>query len=149
MLLLVSLLDAAISLGFSSASAADPQSEVSVAPTASAFSAGGDIEFQVTNLSAASIFVAACGSLQAEILVDEHYEPLPPTPCQEEGLAQSLPVGDSKLSFPAPAELAGRTGRVALVFGLGCVQKRPLSRARCSDFRTVRSRNFRIKSAGP
>lgn len=149
LLLLLTLLGPGIPLGFSSALAAEPQGEVAVAPTRLAFSAGGAIELRVTNTSDAPIFVAACGALQAEILVDEHYEPLPPTFCQEEGLAQSLPVGESRLSLPAPIGLAGRTGRVALVFGLGCVDKRPLSRARCSDFRTVWSGNFRVKPVVP
>lgn len=149
LLLLVSLLEAGIPLGFSSALAADPQREVAVAPTRLAFSAGGAIELRVTNTSDAPIFVAACGALQAEILVDEHYEPLPPTFCQEEGLAQPLPVGESRLSFPVPTGLVGRTGRVALVFGFGCVEKRPLSRARCSGFRTVWSGNFQVKPVAP
>ena len=147
-LLLLTLLGAGNPLDLSLALASEPQSGVVVTPTTSAFSADGDIKLQVTNTSDAPIFVAACGALQAEILVDEHYEPLPPTSCEEEGLAQSLPVGESRLSLPVPIGLVGRTGRVALVFGLGCVEKRPLSRARCNDFRTVWSGNFRIKSVG-
>ena len=110
-----------------------------------AFSVGDPIEIQVVNETDAPVFVAGCGSIQVEVLVDEDYEPLPPVHCAEEGKARALPVGQSTLPFAAPAGLAGQTGRALLVFGVGCTPDRSLSRGRCSDFRTVWSGNFRVK----
>jgi hypothetical protein len=119
--------------------------QVRLAASGSVFSVGEEIDLQVFNASDSSIFVSGCGSVQFEILVDEHYEPLPPVSCAEEGKAKALPVGQSSFPIVAPSGLSGQTGRALLVFGSGCTSARPLSRARCSDFRTVWSANFRVK----
>jgi hypothetical protein len=135
------------SLGLSYSIAGERGTPIRVAVSGSAFSVGEQIELQVFNESNSPVFVSGCGSVQIEVLVDEHYESLPPVHCEEEGKARALPVGQSILPMIAPAELSGQTGRALVVFGMGCTPARRLSRARCSDFRTVWSANFRVKPA--
>jgi hypothetical protein len=126
--------------------AAGGGSIVRVEPARMIFEAGEQIELLVFNESSASIFVAGCGSLQPEVFIEEHYEPLPPTPCDEEGPARALPSGESRMSLAVPPDLVGKTGRVALIYGIGCIEGRSLSRGRCTDFGTVRSGSFLLKA---
>jgi len=97
--------------------AAEPAEGIRVEPARPVFEAGEAIEVVVSNESAAPIFVASCGALQGELLVDEHYEAVAPPSCVEEGAARLLAVGKSSLFLPVPPELVGQTGRVALVLG--------------------------------
>ena len=129
--------------------AAEGDRAVRVEPARTIFEAGEPIEVLVLNGSSAPVFVANCGSLQPEVFVEEHFEALPPTPCTEEGPARILPPGESRLTLPVPPELVGKTGRVALIYGTGCIEGRSLSRGRCADFATVRSGNFLLRAPVP
>ncbi len=144
-LLTCGLLCGVLFLGSSDSLAGEANLQVRLAVSGSVFSVGEEIELQVINERNSPIFVSGCGSVQVEVLVDEHYEPLPPVHCAEEGKARALPVGQSSVPMVAPSGLSGQTGRALLVFGVGCTPSRPLSRAHCTDFRTIWSANFRVK----
>ena len=146
-LLAFGLLCGLLCLGSSDSLAREGGGQVRLAASAPAYSVGEEIELQIFNETNSPLFVAGCGSVQAEVLVDEHYESLPPVYCAEEGKAKALPVGQSSLPLVAPLLLSGQTGRALLVFGVGCTPDRPLSRAHCSDFQTIWSGNFRVKPA--
>ena len=120
---------------------------VEVRATESLYEAGMKASLVVTNNHSEAIFFATCGALQPEVLDDEAYRSLSPTACEAEGPVIKLDPGVEKggLLFQLPAGMAGETGRVAFVFGLGCRAERSLSRAGCRSFATVYSSSFRVR----
>jgi len=122
---------------------------VSLEPARTIFEAGETIEFRVVSERNSPIFIPGCGALQPEIFVEDRYDVLPPPSCADEGVGRVLNPGTNSLRLDPPPELVGETARVSMVYGIGCVEGRPLSRARCSDFNTVWSGNFRLKAPAP
>ena len=64
--------------------------------------------------------------------------------CASEGEALEVPNGQFDLSFVSTNSLSGKILRISVPYGWGCESARPLSQARCTEFATAHSSNFRV-----
>ena len=119
---------------------------VRVEPTKTIFSSDEKIELRVVNGGDDLVFIPGCGALQPEVFIDDRYEVLPPPFCEGEGQARALGPGETLVVLSNPVGLEGKIGRVSMVYGTKCLEGRRLSRARCKNFSTVWSGNFRLKA---
>ena len=125
------------------------EERIRVEPTKTIFSVDEKIELRVLNGGDEPIFIPGCGALQPEVFVDDRYEVLAPPSCEGEGVARVLAPGEALVVLPRPEGLAGQIGRVSMVYGSKCLEGRRLSRARCKNFSTTWSGNFRLKAEPP
>jgi len=109
---------------------------------------GDTVEITLTNQRGAPIFLPGCGALQLEMFEADAYVPVPVEKCVSEGEAQKVEPGETTLSFAPGNTRSGQILRIAVAFGWGCEEARPLSQARCDDFGTVWTSNFRVGKGG-
>ena len=105
---------------------------------------GDVVEITITNERGAPIALPGCGSFQVEEFVNESYRPIVVERCVSEGEAMHIAPGPFKLSFTPDGARSGQILRVSVAFGWGCEADKPLSQARCDEFATAYSSNFRI-----
>jgi len=106
---------------------------------------GDQVQISLSNKTAEKVFVPGCQSIQVERFGDDRYEPLPGEHCVAEGNAKALEPGTSEFLFKPKKENLDAPLRVSMVFGIGCVENRPLSQARCRDFGTAYTQSFRVR----
>jgi hypothetical protein len=105
---------------------------------------GDTVEIAVINQAAGTVFLPGCGSFQLEVFENESYRPVEVEKCASESEALEVPNGQFDLSFVSTSALSGKILRISVTYGWGCESARPLSQARCTDFATARSSNFRV-----
>lgn len=123
---------------------ANPAAAVSVETNRSLYVTGDTVELWVVNGGKVPIALPGCGSFRLERFVGESYEPVPSERCVAEGDAKVLAPGRHVLKWTAPPSHSGDILRFSVAYGWGCEAGRALSQARCADFATVWSPNFRI-----
>jgi hypothetical protein len=105
---------------------------------------GDTVELLITNTRTSPIWIPGCAALQLQSFESESYEPLALEKCISEGEAVKIAPGTHSLSFTADSAHSGRILRAGVAYGWGCTSSGPLSGARCQDFATGWSRNFRV-----
>ncbi len=105
---------------------------------------GDVIEISVVNETGAPIALPGCGSFQLEKFVDDAYVRVPTENCVSEGEALKVDPGSFALTYTPDSDLSGNILRISVAYGTSCEEGRPLSQARCKDFGTVTSTNFRV-----
>ncbi len=105
---------------------------------------GDTVEVIVTNARKDAVWLAGCAALQLQAFEAEKYAAVPLEKCVAEGDAVKVEPGTHVLSFTAESAHSGNILRAGVAFGWGCTQAGPLSAARCQDFASQWSRNFRI-----
>lgn len=118
--------------------------KVSVETSRQLYEPGDTVEIAVTNEATAAVFLPGCGSFQLEVFENESYRRVALEKCASEGEALELPTGQFDLSFVSNSDLSGKILRISVPYGWGCESARPLSQARCTEFATVHSSNFRV-----
>ena len=126
--------------------AGDPQ--VKLETSRSLYEPGDTVEITITNARSGPIFLSGCGALQLEIFEAESYAPVTVEKCVSEGEALKAPPGELALSFTPGNTRSGQILRVSVAYGWGCEEGKPLSQARCEEFATVRTSNFRVGRGG-
>ena len=121
--------------------------DVKVETSRQLYEPGDTVEITVTNSRAGAISVPGCASFVVEVFEADAYRPIVVEKCVSEGTALELEPGPHSLNFVADGGRSGQIVRVGLAFGWGCEKGKPLSQARCKDFETVYSSNFRIGRA--
>lgn len=125
-----------------------PDTKVKVETGRQLYEAGDSVEITITNGRPGPIALPGCGSFTVEVFESDQYRPVPPERCVSEGDALIVPPGQHKLTFSPGSARSGQILRIAVAFGWGCEEGRPLSQARCQDFGTAWSSNFRVGGGG-
>ena len=125
-----------------------PDHKVRLETSRQLYEPGDIVEITIVNSRGAPIFLPGCGTLQLELFEAEAYIPLAVEKCVSEGEAQKVAPGEVTLSFTPGNTRSGQILRVAMAFGWGCEEGKPLSQARCQDFGTAWTPNFRVGRAG-
>ncbi|MCP4868957.1 MAG: hypothetical protein GY898_09585 [Proteobacteria bacterium] len=118
--------------------------KVNVEVSRQLYEPGDTVEIAVTNEAAGAVFLQGCASFQLEVFENESYRPVELEKCASEGEALEVPNGQFDLSFVSTNSLSGKILRISVPYGWGCESARPLSQARCTEFATAHSSNFRV-----
>ncbi len=128
---------------FPAASLADGP-KVKVETSRQLYEPGDTVEIAVVNEGTDAVYLPGCASFTLEVFQAESYQRVPIEKCASEGEALEIPNGQYDLSFVSSNDLSGNILRVSVTYGWGCEGARPLSQARCKDFATATSSNFRV-----
>jgi len=118
--------------------------KVNVETSRQLYEPGDTVEISITNGAPGAIFLPGCGSFQLEVFENESYQRVELEKCASESEALEVPTGPFDLSFVSANALSGKILRISVTYGWGCEAGRPLSQARCTEFSTARTSNFRV-----
>lgn len=141
LLLAVGLLCAAPAL-------AQEATDVTVETSRGLYVPGDTVEVIITNRRTSPVWLPGCAALQVQVFESDRYEHVPLAKCVAEGEAVKVEPGTHVLSFTAEPGHSGRILRAGVAIGWGCKNDGPLSGARCQDFVSRWSRNFRVSRKG-
>jgi hypothetical protein len=134
----------AAAVGSAAPAIAQETADVSVETSRGLYVPGDTVEVIVTNGRKDPIWISGCAALQVQEFEAERYAPIALEKCVAEGDAVKIAPGTHVLSFTAESSQSGSILRAGVAFGWGCTQAGPLSGARCRDFGSRWSRNFRV-----
>lgn len=137
-----------VALAGSSLAGDPPDYKVKLETSRQLYEPGDTVEITLTNSRSGAVYLPGCGALQLEMFDGEGYVPVPVETCVSEGEAQKIEPGPLTLSFTPGNTRSGQILRVAVAFGWGCEEARPLSQARCDEFGTIWTSKFRVGRAG-
>jgi len=127
--------------------AVKPAAAVTVSLNARSYRAGETIQITVDNAGSEPIYLPGCAAYSLERFQDERYTPITVKRCESEQNALLLPKGSRNFELPAPSGERSIL-RVEVVYGVGCREGIPLSRAGCKRFDTTGSSTFTLLPAG-
>lgn len=130
-----------------SPAATKAKADVAVSLNARSYRAGETIQITIDNAGAEPIYLPGCAAYSLERFQDERYTPITVKRCESEQNALLLPRGSRNFELPAPSGERSIL-RVEVVYGVGCREGIPLSRAGCRGFDTASSSTFTLLPAG-
>ena len=142
------LLLLAAALACAAPASGQDSAEVVVETSRGLYVPGDTVEVIVTNRRSSPVWLPGCAALQLQFFESDRYEPVPLEKCVAEGDAVKVEPGTHVLSFTAEPGHSGRILRAGVAVGWGCKSEGPLSGARCQDFVSHWSRNFRVSRKG-